>query len=78
MTATYRPLAHRQAPAIGLGLMGMSEFYGATDDAESLATLHAAFELGVRHFDTADTYGAGHGGTAASVRNPANCYTSKP
>ena len=60
MTSNHRPLAHRQVPAIGLGLMGMSEFYGATDDAESLATLHAAFELGLRHFDTADTYGAGH------------------
>ncbi|CAN5217188.1 aldo/keto reductase [soil metagenome] len=60
MTALIRPLAHSQIPAIGLGLMGMSEFYGATDDAESLATLHAAFDLGLRHFDTADTYGAGH------------------
>ncbi|AOW15810.1 aldo/keto reductase [Hydrogenophaga crassostreae] len=40
--------------------MGMSEFYGASDDAESLATLHAAVDLGVQHFDTADTYGFGH------------------
>jgi aryl-alcohol dehydrogenase-like predicted oxidoreductase len=40
--------------------MGMSEFYGASDDDESLATLHAAVELGVQHFDTADTYGFGH------------------
>ena len=63
MTPIYRPLAQQNVPAIGLGLMGMSEFYGATDDAESLATLHAAFELGVRHFDTADTYGAGHNET---------------
>lgn len=55
-----RPLAGRALPALGLGCMGMSEFYGAHDDAESLATLHEAFELGVRHFDTADTYGAGH------------------
>ncbi|MCV2353707.1 aldo/keto reductase [Paucibacter sp. B2R-40] len=55
-----RRLAGQQVSAIGLGLMGMSEFYGAHDDAESLATLHAAFELGVRHLDTADTYGAGH------------------
>jgi aryl-alcohol dehydrogenase-like predicted oxidoreductase len=47
-------------PAVGLGMMGMSEFYGQTDDVESLNTLHAAFEMGVRHFDTADTYGAGH------------------
>lgn len=40
--------------------MGMSEFYGAHDDAESLATLHAAVDRGVQHFDTADTYGFGH------------------
>lgn len=40
--------------------MGMSEFYGASDDAESLATLHAALDLGVAHFDSADAYGHGH------------------
>ncbi|MDC8770209.1 aldo/keto reductase [Roseateles albus] len=60
MTQSIRRLAGQDVPAIGLGLMGMSEFYGAHDDGESLATLHAAFELGVRHLDTADTYGAGH------------------
>ena len=60
MTQAIRRLAGQQVPAIGLGLMGMSEFYGPHDDAESLATLHAAFDLGLRHFDTADTYGAGH------------------
>lgn len=59
-TPLQRRLAGRDIPAIGLGLMGMSEFYGAVDDAESLATLHAARELGVRHLDTADTYGSGH------------------
>ena len=47
-------------PRVGLGCMGMSEFYGPTDDAESLAALHQAYELGYRHFDTADMYGAGH------------------
>lgn len=46
--------------AIGLGCMGMSEFYGPTDDAQSLATLERALELGVTHFDTADMYGSGH------------------
>ncbi len=46
--------------AIGLGCMGMSEFYGASDDAESLRTLDAAAALGVNFFDTADTYGLGH------------------
>lgn len=45
---------------IGLGCMGMSEFYGPTDDAQSLATLERAFELGVSHYDTADMYGSGH------------------
>jgi len=45
--------------AIGLGCMGMSEFYGATDDAESLATMERALERGVTFFDTADAYGMG-------------------
>ncbi|MFJ6214691.1 aldo/keto reductase [Streptomyces sp. NPDC092296] len=44
----------------GLGCMGMSEFYGPTDTAESLATLEHALELGVTLYDTADIYGAGH------------------
>jgi aryl-alcohol dehydrogenase-like predicted oxidoreductase len=43
--------------AIGLGCMGMSEFYGAGSDAESTAVLHTAVELGVTFFDTADMYG---------------------
>ncbi len=47
--------------AMGLGCMGMSEFYGPRDDAESLATLEAAVEEhGVTFFDTADMYGVGH------------------
>jgi len=49
-----------QVGAIGFGCMGMSEFYGATDDAQSLATLEHAFEAGVTLFDTADIYGFGH------------------
>ncbi|GAA3933023.1 aldo/keto reductase [Hymenobacter algoricola] len=43
--------------ALGLGCMGMSDFYGQPDDAESTRTLHRAFELGVTFFDTADMYG---------------------
>lgn len=58
----HRPLGRtgQSVSALGLGCMGMSEFYGARDDGESLATLEAALGAGIDFFDTADTYGHGH------------------
>lgn len=46
--------------ALGLGCMGMSEFYGAHDDKQSMQALHRALDLGVTFLDTAETYGLGH------------------
>lgn len=53
----------RNGPAVGVqgfGCMGMSEFYGASDEAESLATLNLALDMGINLIDTADMYGIGH------------------
>ncbi|MCG5471708.1 aldo/keto reductase [Micromonospora sp. LAH09] len=49
-----------EVSTIGLGAMGMSDLYGPADEAESIATLHAAIDAGVNLVDTADFYGSGH------------------
>lgn len=58
---TYRRLGNSSlvVSSLGLGCMGMSEFYGPPDDPQSIATLHRAMDLGVTFIDTADMYGIG-------------------
>jgi aryl-alcohol dehydrogenase-like predicted oxidoreductase len=77
----YRKLAGLDVSAIGLGCMGMSDFYGPRDEAESLGTINRALELGVTFFDTADMYGSGANeelvGRALGSRRPTVVVATK-
>src|SRR3954447_13966142 len=53
----HRNLGSLEVSAIGLGCMGMSAFYGTTDEGEAIATIHRALELGCNFLDTAEAYG---------------------
>jgi aryl-alcohol dehydrogenase-like predicted oxidoreductase len=60
MTTKKLGAAGPEVSAIGLGCMGMSDFYGPADEGESIATIHAALDAGITLLDTGDFYGVGH------------------
>ena len=60
MTTRSLGQAGPRVSALGLGCMGMSDFYGPADEAESIATIHAALDAGITLLDTGDYYGMGH------------------
>jgi aryl-alcohol dehydrogenase-like predicted oxidoreductase len=60
MTTRTLGSAGPRVSAVGLGCMGMSDLYGPADDAESIATIHAALDAGITLLDTGDFYGLGH------------------
>ena len=80
-----RQLRDLTVSAIGLGCMGMSEFYGEPDDEQSVATIHRALDIGVTFLDTSDMYGSGHneqlvgrGDRRAPRRGPARHQVRDP
>jgi aryl-alcohol dehydrogenase-like predicted oxidoreductase len=60
MTTRWLGSSGLEVSALGLGCMGMSDFYGPADEAESIATIHAALDAGITLLDTGDYYAAGH------------------
>src|ERR1700728_53373 len=59
ITIPRRKLGGLEVSAIGLGCMGMSDFYGPSDEATNLNVLNAALDIGINFLDTADMYGVG-------------------
>jgi aryl-alcohol dehydrogenase-like predicted oxidoreductase len=60
MTTRALGSAGPRVSSLGLGCMGMSDFYGPTDETESIATIQAALDAGITLLDTGDYYGMGH------------------
>ncbi len=77
----HRKLGQLEVSAIGLGCMGMSDFYGPRDRTESVATLERALDLGITFYDTADMYGSGTNeellGSVLGARRPSVVVATK-